>query len=129
MLDFDGFLRRVIACGVTVEWVRLDPGYAGCYDGRTRTIFLDVGLDSRPRHAISTLAHEAAHDWFGDTAFGDAFVEARADRKAAEWLVCPGRLRRAEVLHGVDEHAIAVELGVSDWVVVAARDMLTARAA
>lgn len=129
MLDFDRFLRRVIACGVNVEWVRLDPGYAGCYDAATRTIFLDLGLDSRPRHAISTLAHELAHHVYQDSVFGDPFVEARADRKAAEWLVCPGRLRRAEVLHGADVHAIAVELGVSDWVVAAARDVLVARAA
>lgn len=110
---FNRLLQHAEDLGVRVEWVRISGPYAGAYDVAGRTIYLDWDLDSRPRHAVSTLAHELAHDHYGDASYGDPRVESRADRKAAEWLICPGLYRDAERAYGSDVHVIALELGVT----------------
>ena len=106
-------LARVEDLGARVEWVRITGPHAGAYDLASRTIYLDWDLDSRPRHAVSTLAHELAHHVYQDAGFGDVWVERRADVWAARLLICPGAYRRAERLYDGDPQQIAFDLGVT----------------
>lgn len=110
-------LTRLVAraedLGARVEWVRIVGPHAGAYNLASRTIYLDWDLDSRPRHAVSTLAHELAHHVYQDAGFGDVWVERRADVWAARLLICPGRYRDAERMYDGDPYLIAQDLGVT----------------
>lgn len=106
-------VARAEDLGARVEWVRIVGPHAGAYDLSRRTIYLDWDLDSRPRHAVSTLAHELAHHVYQDAGFGDVWVERRADVWAARWLICPGRYRRVERMYDGDPYLIAQDLGVT----------------
>lgn len=121
MPSFSRLLECAEDSGVRVEWARIAGPHSGAYDLGRRTIYLDWDLDTRPRHAVSTLAHELAHDLYSDMTFGVPWIEARADRQAALWLICPGKYRRAERMYGPDVHALAVELGVTTRLVEAYR--------
>ena len=116
------------ALDVNVEWAKLPAGTAGIYIHKSRLILLDLDLDSRPRHAVSVLAHEAAHAMRGDDGPQPASIEALCDRIAARTLICPALYRDAERLHGGDSHLIALDLGVTVRLVRAYQDSL-ARAA
>lgn len=113
MSAFNRLLQHAEDLGVRVEWVRISGPYAGAYDLASGTIYLDWGLDSRPRHAISTLAHELAHHVYQDDGFGDVWAERRADVWAARLLICPGQYARAERMYDGDAHQIAFDLGVT----------------
>lgn len=73
--------------------------------------------DLGPVNRRCTLAHELAHAIHGDdpaaTGWLRARQEARADRRAADWLIDPAAYAEAEAMHGPHPGALAAELGVT----------------
>lgn len=88
-----------------------------------------IVIDSRPPAASqrAALAHEYVHATLGHDGPQEAHIEARVDRRAARLLVSPAEYVLAERLYGCDVEAIAEELGVPVWVVVAYREALARR--
>lgn len=88
-----------------------------------------IVIDSRPPAASqrAALAHEYVHAILGHDGPQEAHIEARVDRRAACLLVSPAEYILAERLYGCDVGAIAEELGVPVWVVVAYREALARR--
>lgn len=124
MINFDDLLTSTINDGINVEWVRMAPGYCGAVDLRERTIYLAHDLDSRPRHAISTLAHELGHLHLLHGCTQDTTGERQADLYAARLLIDPVEYALAEQLHGWRTSVIAQELGVTKDLVRAYRSSL-----
>lgn len=116
----------ILACaGLGVHVVFLPFPLAGSY-------FRDEGLiviDSRPSAAAqrAALAHEYVHAILGHDGPQEPHIEARVDQHAARLLVSPAEYVMAERLYGCDVAAIAEELGVPVWVVVAYREALARR--
>lgn len=127
MINFDDLLTSTINDGINVEWVRMAPGYCGAVDLRERTIYLAHDLDSRPRHAISTLAHELGHLHLLHGCTQGTTGEREADLYAARLLITPVEYALAEQLHGTSTTNIADELGVTRWAVDAYRAWLATR--
>lgn len=94
-----------------IETNQLDPRFNGMYLDHHRTILLRSDLDYWTRR--SCLAHELGHARYGDTHFANVRAEARADRFAADLLICPEQYLRLEQLHEGHEGAIAHELGIT----------------
>ncbi len=105
--------------GVKVEWVRMRRGFAGAASALTGTVYLDWGLESRPRHAISVLAHELGHVALGHDCAQNADGEEAANRWAARMLISPAEYAVAECLYGTNPSVLAVELGVTRSIVKA----------
>jgi Zn-dependent peptidase ImmA (M78 family) len=118
-VTFDSLLELIDRHGITVSWERMADGFAGAVDLRSRTIFLDRTLDSRPRHAVSVLAHECGHVALLHGCEQTPRGEELADEWAARLLIPPGAYERAERMYGDNVHAIAVELGVTKRLVTA----------
>lgn len=89
------------------------------YNHQLNRITLSACLQSMPRNAVSTLAHEYAHHLLGHEGPQPACEEDRADRLAAQMLITPEAYARAEQLHEGHIPAIADELGVTCWIVKA----------
>ena len=110
--------------GITISWTHLHTRAA--YHHKTRTIYLDHALNTRPRHATAILAHEYIHALMGHTGPQDAHTERLVDLRAAQLLVSPAEYALAEQLHDANPHAIADELNLPLWVITAYREHLTA---
>ena len=104
-----------------IETDGLHAGVNGLYLHHRRMIFLRQDLDRFTRRA--TLAHELAHAFHGDEAFGDPRLERRANQWAAQLLISEDEYRAAETLHGAHVGDIAHELGVTPDVVNTWRDI------
>lgn len=121
-MTFEELVARAESAGNTVSWADLDrPGY---WQASTATIWLDHSLHSRPRNAISVLAHELAHSLLGHEGPQPEHVEARCDVIAAGILISPTEYKLAEALHEGNPHSIAVELGVTTRIVRAYQSVL-----
>lgn len=83
--------------GITISWTHLHTRAA--YHHKTRTIYLDHALNTRPRHATAILAHEYIHALMGHTGPQDAHTERLVDLRAAQLLVSPAEYAHAEQLH------------------------------
>ena len=86
----------------------------GYYRDSERLIVLDLCLAESAE--VSVLSHELGHAHYRDTGT-DPRQEVRADRWAARRLIDPHEYARAEEMVGPHPGALAVELGVSRWVV------------
>lgn len=114
--------RLASALGVTIEYVDLAHlGRDGDCNIDTKTIRLQAGMLYRLERSV--LAHELAHFIRGDrrTMFGfyDERDEKRADEWAASALFDITEYRAAEAIYGNNIEAIAQELEVMDYIVVA----------
>lgn len=114
--------------GVLITHHPLAGNLRGRYLHRRRLIILRPGMTSVEERSV--LAHELVHAEFGDEDTPDLArwrrYEWRADRIAARRLISMESFLRACALHS---HArlIAMELGVSPWVVRAFSKDLEAR--
>lgn len=95
---------------------------AGAYYRDEGLVVIDSRLPAAAQRAA--LAHEYIHATLGHDGLQEAHIEARVDRRAARLLVSPAEYVLAERLYGCDVAAIAEELGVPVWVVVAYREGL-----
>ncbi|USR79371.1 ImmA/IrrE family metallo-endopeptidase [Arcanobacterium pinnipediorum] len=91
-----------------------------------KRIALNACLQSMPKNAISTLAHEFAHHLLGHDGPQPPTEEERADRLAARLLISPTEYDLAEKLHNGHPSAIAEELDVTCWIVKAYQNTLCA---
>ncbi len=107
---------------VFVRWLNMPEGWRGAYHLPSRTIYLRKGMDECA--TVPTLMHELAHASRGDDGHQTRPVEARIDRQVACRLITSGAYRDAEALVGPHPGALAVELDVPRWVVVAYRETL-----
>lgn len=110
------------ARGVRVEYTDLSHlGRAGDCHAPTHHIRLQPGMLYRKERSV--LAHELAHDHYGDVPdmFGNLSKrqEDRADEWAAHFLIDINEYKYAEELHGTHTEAIARELCVLNKLVVA----------
>lgn len=96
------------------------------YNHQLNRITLSACLQSMPRNAVSTLAHEYAHHLLGHDGPQTQTEEDRADRLAARLLISPTEYARAEKIHDGHIPAIADELGVTCWIVKAYQQCLKA---
>lgn len=113
--------------GLRISWENMQPGFSGAVDVVTGTIFLDRHLDSRPRYALSVLAHELGHYTLGHTCAQRLTGEALANEWAAQLLISPAEYRVAETLHGNNMFSLARELGVTHPIIEAYQRALTTR--
>lgn len=116
----DELADRALHQGVRVR--SADIGHLhGLYDDDARCITLHVCLTDYQKR--STLAHEISHATWRDRPTRDRYEherrERRADADAARTLIHPVDYARAEALVGSDPGALAVELDVSKWVILA----------
>lgn len=125
-MTLNDLIARVEDAGITVSWTYLHSCNAG-WDYDKATIWLDHSLASKPRHAVSTLAHEWAHAIRGDKGRQAPHIEARCDVIAAGILISPTEYKLAEALHEGNPHSIAVELGVTTRIVKAYQMALVAK--
>ena len=100
--------------GVRVVWTDLGGAAHGYYRDSERLIVLDLCLAESAE--VSVLSHEIGHAHYGDVGH-DPAQEARADRWAARRLIDPAEYAQAEEMVGPHPGALAMELGVSRWVV------------
>lgn len=113
----------ILACArVGVHVVFVPFPLAGSYYHDQGLIVIDSRLPAAVQRAA--LAHEYVHASLGHDGPQEAHVEARVDRRAARLLVSPAEYVLAERLYGADVAAIAEELGVPVWVVVAYQEWL-----
>lgn len=107
--------------GLVVIYAPLCDRWGEYHHGK-RTVVLHRGLTAAQERC--TLAHEVAHAEYGDVVTGrqwwDARSEARADRVAAGRLVDPGDLKGLVAVYGEDFDRLALELGVTRWLLDAA---------
>lgn len=100
--------------GIQVEYAHLS-GQKGQYLPESGLIVLRRGLSMIAERC--TLAHELQHVLAGDrrSKFGlvNARQEFRADRRAADLLICPEEYRAAERLCGGHAGALADQLDVT----------------
>ncbi|WP_188043696.1 ImmA/IrrE family metallo-endopeptidase [Changpingibacter yushuensis] len=118
-MTFDDLLTTAERHGFTIAWEPIKSGFDGAVDLRHSTIYLDITLDSRPRHAISTLAHELGHAALGHGCAQSPGGERLADEWAAQLLISPIEYAAAERLYGPNKQALALELGVTRQLVSA----------
>ena len=118
----DALLAAADEQQVFVRWLRMPEGWRGAYHLPSRTIYLRVGMSERS--AVPTLMHELTHAARGDDGHQTRPVEARIDRQVACRLITPDAYRRAEASVGPHPGALAVELDVPRWVVIAYRATL-----
>ena len=118
MISLESLIAIVEAAGFCVAWTQLHRSKAG-YHHPTKTIWMDYGLDSRPNHAISTLAHEFIHAQRGDDGPQPRWVESLCDEEAARFLISPAEYALAESIYGPHPAQIATELGVTQTIVEA----------
>jgi len=111
-----------MARGVQIEYCDLRHlGRSGDCHPPTKHIRIQTGLLYRKERSV--LAHELAHEYYGDEP--DMFghmpqrVEDRADEWAAHFLFTPDDYRYAEERFGTHLGWIAQELGVLEKLVVA----------
>lgn len=116
------------ARGVHIEYCDLTHlGRAGDCHPPTKHIRLQRGMLYRKERSV--LAHELAHEYYGDTP--DMFgrlprkAETRADKWAAHFLINPSEYRLAEERFGSNTEWIAQELGVLEHLVHAYEKTLT----
>lgn len=122
-MTLDQLINLAESHGITISWTHLHTRAA--YHHKTRTIYLDHTLTTRPRHATAILAHEYIHALMGHTGPQDPHTEHLVDLRAAQLLISPAEYALAERLHDANPHAIADELNLPLWVVVAYRERLT----
>lgn len=119
----DALLDDAAEQGVLVQWMTHMPtGLRGAYHLGTRTIILRAGMPDRL--AIPTLMHELAHAAREDDGHQARPVEVHINRAVACRLITPDSYRWAEIAVGPHVGALAVELDVPRWVVVAFRETL-----
>lgn len=103
----------------------MQTGFSGAVDVVSGTIYLDRHLDSKPRYALSVLAHELGHYSLGHTCAQSRNGERLADEWAARLLISPSEYRVAESLYGTNTYNLARELGVTDRLVRAYQGTLS----
>lgn len=90
-------------------------GEAGAWFPTHRAIHIRPGLG--PLNRLETLAHELGHVALRHMPGAPEYLRARQEREADEWaakiLISPSDYRRAEMLVGAHEGALAHELGVT----------------
>lgn len=119
----DALLDDAAEQGILVQWAtRMPSGLRGAYHLSTHTILLRTGLPDRL--AVPTLMHELAHASRGDDGHQDGAVEAHINRAVACRLITPDSYRHAEAAVGPHAGALAVELDVARWVVIAYQSTL-----
>ncbi len=119
----DALLDNAAEQGILVHWAtRMPAGLRGAYHLATRMILLREGMPDRL--AVPTLMHELEHARRGDDGHQGGAVEAHINRAVACRLVTPESYRRAEVAVGPHPGALAVELDVARWVVIAYQSTL-----
>ncbi|CED90295.1 Hypothetical protein AAM4_0400 [Actinomyces succiniciruminis] len=119
----DALLDDAAEQGILVQRATCMPaGLRGAYHLDTRTIVLRAGMPDRL--AVPTLMHELAHAFRGDDGHQDGAVEAHINRAVACRLITPDAYRRAEASVGPHLGALAVELDVARWVVIAYQSTL-----
>lgn len=111
-MELNELIARILDAGITVSWTKLRHCNAG-WDASRQTIWMDHGLASTPRRAVSILAHEWAHALLGHHGPQSPREEARADMVAAGILIDPADYARAERIFDGDAHLIAQDLGVT----------------
>lgn len=121
----DALLTQCAHHHITVTTHPLPGTMRGAYHHTTRTITLRPGMPDWM--TVPTLLHEMRHAWRGDDGHQAHRVEARIDRWVATRLLDVGRYAAAEALVGPAVGALAAELDVPAWVVVAYRDTLRTR--
>ena len=112
--------------GLRISWEHMEPGFSGAVDLVTGTVFSDHELDSKPRYALSVLAHELGHYALGHTCAQSRTGEALADEWAARLLIHPDEYQRSESLYGPNLYWLSFELGVSQRIVKAFQTTLAA---
>ncbi|WP_210579210.1 hypothetical protein [Actinomyces succiniciruminis] len=118
----DALLAAADEQQVFVRWLRMPEGWRGAYHLPSRTVYLRKGMSERS--AVPTLMHELTHAARGDDGHQTRPVEARIDRQVACRLITPGAYRAAEMLAGPHLGALAAELDVPCWVILAYRETL-----
>lgn len=103
--------------GARVIWALDLPERGRCYP-HLDLIVIRHGMTER--RTVSTLAHELAHHWYGDTATTDR-IERRAWRWAARLLVPCDEYARAEQDHH-SPGALAQHLGVTTEIIHALQE-------
>lgn len=111
----DALIDECETLGITVRRGRMPAGQTGCYDLRSRTIWL--AHDLTPREEVPTLLHEMAHAAAGHDGHQDRTTEAHIDLGVARVLITVEDLARAEALVGPSVGAQAEELDVPTWVI------------
>ena len=124
---FPGLATEAEKAGLRISWEVMQPGFSGAVDVVSGTIFLDQHLDSRPRYALSVLAHELGHYTLGHTCAQSIHGERLADEWAARLLIPVSDYRLAETLHGNNNYYLARELGVTHKIIEAYQRSLTTR--
>ena len=124
---FPGLATEAEKAGLRISWEVMQPGFSGAVDVITGTIYLDRHLDSKPRYALSVLAHELGHYTLGHTCAQSLSSERLADEWAAQLLIPTPDYRRAETLHGNNHYSLARELGVTNRIIEAYQRALTTR--
>lgn len=113
--------------GLHISWESMQTGFSGAVDVVSGTIYLDRHLDSKPRYALSVLAHELGHYSLGHTCAQSRNGERLADEWAARLLISPAEYRVAESLYGTNTYNLARELEVTDRLVRAYQGTLSCR--
>ena len=103
--------------GIIVSWAGLSAGRRGLYVLSTRTIYLRH--DMPDWLAVPTLMHEMCHAERGDDGPQPADVEALINRLVACRLIAVGEYAAAERVVGPSVGALAAELDVPVWVIMA----------
>ena len=120
-MDVDVLHERVVLQGARVVWADLGSHRMGLYQDDMRKITLNLCLTGWQER--STLAHELSHATWRDRPVRNQVEhearERRADAEAARTLINARDYEAAEAAVGPDVGALAVELGVSRWVVEA----------
>lgn len=107
---------------LTVVEAYLPGTLRGLYVPAEGRIYLRAGMPGWA--AVPTLMHELYHVERGDAGHQGRGVEARIDRQVACRLLDVGRYAAAEAVAGPAVGALAAELEVPTWVVVAYQDAL-----
>lgn len=106
-----------------VGTARLRDNAQGLWLPKVHRILLDERLSPVQRRCV--LAHEISHARHGDRRCeSDGWTEHRADTEAACMLIKPMEYAAAEQIYGQNTHGIAVELGVTQWMVWRYREWL-----
>lgn len=108
--------------GVQVLYEPLEPGLNGCYVHRERVIKVSSALSTA--QTVGALAHELIHALSGHDGPQPDHVEARVDRMAARLIVVPSEYAAAERLYGPHAGAIAKELDLPVWVILAWQEQM-----
>lgn len=116
-------LARAEQAGLFVTWIPMPADLRGAFFLPTRTIYL--AHDMSETLALPTLLHEMEHARRGDDGHQSRAVERRIDEAVAHRLITADDYARAEAVTGArDSGAIAVEMGLPQWVVSAYRRTL-----